>query len=326
MSGDDVGEPTVIDTDGTGVRVSSPNKVVFPETGHTKLDLVNYYLTVGAGALRGVRSRPTVMKRFPHGASGDWFFQKRVPKNRPDWLRATTVTFPSGRSADELCPVDVAHLVWAVNLGCIDFNPWPTRSWEPNLPDEFRVDLDPQPGVAWESTVEVALQVKQLLDECAMTSWPKTSGSRGFHIYVRIPPRHPFAVVRACALAMAREIERRVPDLATSAWFKADRGDKVFIDYNQNARDRTVASAYSVRPTPNAQVSAPLEWSEVPTCSLSDFTLDTMAERWAKHGDLHAGIDDAVCSLDPLLELARKDEDLGLKDAPWPPNYPKSGR
>ncbi len=308
------------------VRVSNPSKVFFSAGGLTKLDLVRYYIDVGAGALRGVRSRPTVMKRFPDGAEGDHFFQKRVPANRPDWLQTAVVAFPSGRTAEELCPVDVAHIVWAVNLGCIDLNPWAIRKWDLEHPDELRIDLDPQPGVPFEDVRRVALEVREVLDEHGMVGFPKTSGSRGIHVNVRIHTRWGFTEVRRAALALAREVERRLPGTATSKWWKEERGDAVFLDYNQNARDRTVASAYSVRPSPHAYVSAPLEWDEVPDAEIPDFTIATVAERFASGVDPDAAIDDTAYSLEPLLDLAERDEREGLGDAPWPPNFPKAER
>ncbi|MFP3901904.1 MAG: DNA polymerase domain-containing protein [Acidimicrobiia bacterium] len=313
-----------LEVDGHPVRLSNPDKVFFPERGETKLDLARYYLAVADGALRGVRSRPTVLKRFPNGATGDFFYQKRVPaKGRPQWLTTCTVTFPSGRTADELCPVDTAHIVWAVNLGCLDLNPWPVRSWDTDHPDELRIDLDPQPGVPWDHVRRVALTVRDVLDEQGLIGWPKTSGNRGMHINVRIVARWDFFQARRAALALAREVERRHPDIATSKWWKEERGERVFIDYNQNARDRTVASAYSVRATPDARVSAPLTWDEVPDAELGDFTLASVPARYERIGDPHAGIDDASGSLDGLLALSRRDEEQGLGDAPWPPSFPK---
>jgi bifunctional non-homologous end joining protein LigD len=303
------------------VKISNPGKVFFPEIGVTKLDLVQYYLAVAEGAMRGVQSRPTVMKRFVNGASGEFFFQKRVPDNRPEWMETVTVSFPSGRTATELCPVDIAHVVWAVNLGCIDLNPWPVRQWDTDHPDELRVDLDPQPGVGWEAVQEVALGVKDVLSEHGLVGFPKTSGSRGIHINVRIAPQWDFTEVRRAALALAREVERRLPVIATSKWWKEERGDRVLLDYNQNARDRTVASVYSVRPVPDARVSCPVTWDEVPTVTLDQFTIASMPSRYAALGDVGAGIDDVAYSLEPLLALAAADEAGGLGDAPWPPHF-----
>ena len=313
-----------VEVDGIPVRVSNPDKVFFPARGETKLDLVHYYLAVGEGALRGVYERPTVLKRFPDGALGEPFFQKRVPEKRPEWLETVTVSFPSGRSADELCPVNVAHLVWAMNLGCLDLNPWPVRRGDVDHPDELRVDLDPQPGLPFESVRRVAGVVHDVLDAHALVGFPKTSGSRGIHVNIRIEPRWDFTEVRRAALALARAVEREVPDLATSKWWKEERGDRVFIDYNQNARDRTVASAYSVRNNAEGRVSCPLEWHEVADVEPSDFTLATVPARYASLGDPGAGIDDAVGSLEPLLELAARDEHDGLGDEPWPPHFPKA--
>ncbi len=313
-----------IDVDGTPVRVSNPDKVYFPARGDTKLDLVNYYLAVGPGALRGVFERPTVLKRFPDGALGEPFFQKRVPEKRPEWLETVRVHFPSGRSADELCPVDVAHIIWAVNLGCLDLNPWPVRRTDVDSPDELRVDLDPQPGVPFAAVRDVAGVVHEVLDAHGLVGFPKTSGSRGIHVNIRIEARWDFTEVRRAALALARAVEREVPDLATSKWWKEERGDRVFLDYNQNARDRTVASAYSVRNNAEGRVSCPLEWDEVDDVDPSDLTLATVPARYAAIGDPAAAIDESVGSLEPLLELAARDEAEGLGDEPWPPHFPKA--
>jgi DNA ligase D len=315
---------TEVEVDGRTVRVSNPDKVFFSARGETKLDLVRYYIAVGDGALRGVYERPTMLKRYPDGAEGEFFYQKRVPeKGRPDWLETVTVHFPSGRSAEELCPVDVAHVVWAVNLGCLDLNPWPVRRHDVDHPDELRVDLDPQPGVPWSAVREVAMEVHAVLTEHGMLGFPKTSGSRGFHVNVRIQPQWDFLEVRRAALALAREVERRMPMVATSAWWKEERGERVFIDYNQNARDRTVASVYSVRANPEGRVSCPVGWDEVPDVEPADFTIATVPARYASIGDPGASIDDVEHSLEPLLELARRDEAGGLGDAPWPPHFPK---
>ncbi len=312
-----------IDVDGRAVRLSNPEKMFFPARGETKLDLAQYYIAVGEGALRGVRERPTVLKRYPNGANGDFFFQKRVPANAPDWLQTVTVTFPSGNTAVELCPTDVAHIVWAVNLGCLDLNPWPVRRSDVDHPDELRVDLDPQPGASWDDVRRVALCVREVLADNGLIGWPKTSGSRGIHVNVRIVPRHDFIAVRRAAVALAREVERRMPDHATAKWWKEERGDRVFMDYNQNARDRTVASAYSVRANALGRVSAPLTWDEVPDCELDDFTIATVPSRVAAIGDPHAAIDDSAGELENLLELAARDERNGLGDAPWPPHFAK---
>src|SRR6266511_2177488 len=313
---------TVIEVAGREVRLSNPDKVFFPKAGHTKLDLANYYVDAAEAALIHVRERPTTMKRFVDGAAGDFFFQKRVPKGAPEWLQTATVHFPSGRSARELVANDAAHLVWAVNLGVIDFNPWPVRRADLDHPDELRVDLDPTPGVAFDEVRKVALVVREALEEHGLSGFPKTSGSRGIHVNVRIEPEHDFTEVRRAALALAREVERRVPKLATSKWWKEERHG-VFVDYNQNARDRTVASAYSVRPVPDARVSAPLEWDEVADAEPAELRLDTVPERLRRRGDPSADIDDHAGSLDPLLELAARDEREGLGDAPWPPHFRK---
>ena len=307
---------------GREVSISNPRKVYFPETGHTKLDLVNYYLAVADGALRGAGGRPMALKRFVDGAAGQPFFQKRAPDNLPDWIRTATLTFPSGRTADEIVIDEAAGLAWVVNLGCIDLNPHPVRADDLDHPDELRVDLDPVPGVPWDHIRQVALATRDALEAVGLVGWPKTSGSRGIHINVRIEPRWTYPEVRRAALALARDVERRVPDLATSKWWKEERHG-VFLDYNQNAKDRTVASAYSIRPLPDARVSAPLAWDEVPTVEAEAFTIDTVPARYAAIGDPGTGIDDAVGSLDALLELSRKDEAKGLGDAPWPPNYAK---
>ncbi len=314
---------TIVEVAGREVKVTNPDKVFFSARGETKLDLVRHYLLVGEGALRGVHLRPTVLKRFPDGADGKMFFQKRVPKSRPDWLQTATVAFPSGRTAEELCPTDLAHVVWAVNLGCLDLNPWAVRRFDLEHPDELRVDLDPQPGVPFAAVRAVAAVVNDVLAEHGLVGWPKTSGSRGIHVNVRIVASWDFLEVRRAALALAREVERRIPELATSKWWKEERGDRVFLDYNQNARDRTVASVYSVRSNPEARVSAPFRWDELDAVELGDFTLASMPARWADVGDLEAPMDDQAFSLRPLLELAARDEAGGLGDAPWPPNFPK---
>jgi DNA ligase D-like protein (predicted polymerase) len=307
---------------GREVAVSNPDKVYFPETGYTKLDLVRYFIAVADGALVGVRGRPMALKRFVDGAAREPFFQKRAPENRPDWLRTATLTFPSGRTADELVIDEAAGLAWVANLGCLDLNPHPVRAEDLDHPDELRVDLDPVPGVPWSQIREVALVAREALEAVGLTGWPKTSGSRGIHINVRIEPRWTFPHVRRAALALARDIERRAPSLATSKWWKEERHG-VFIDYNQNAKDRTVASAYSVRPTPDARVSFPLRWEEVPDVVAEDFTLATVPVLFAARGDAGAGIDAAAGSLEGLLELSARDEREGLGDAPWPPNYAK---
>jgi DNA ligase D-like protein (predicted polymerase) len=309
---------------GREVRVSNPSKLYFSRAAQlTKLELVQYYLSVAAGALRGIRDRPLVLKRFVNGAEGEAFYQKRAPDKRPDWLRTVTLAFPSGRTAEEIVVDDPAGLAWIVNLGCIELHPHPVRSAALEQPDELRVDLDPGPGVAWDDVRRVALEVKALLDEHGLASWPKTSGSRGMHVYVRIQPRWSFTEVRRAALALSREIERRLPAIATSKWWKEERHG-VFLDYNQNAKDRTTCAAYSVRPLPDARVSTPLGWAEVPDCDAADFTVATVPRRFAERGDPHAEIDRVAGSLEPLLELAARDEAAGLGDAPWPPHFQKA--
>jgi DNA ligase D len=315
--------PVAIEVDGRTVTVSNPTKVFFSTRGETKLDLVRYYLAVGPGALGGVLERPTVLKRYPNGAEGEFFYQKRVPPQRPSWLQTVTVSFPSGRHAEELCPIDVAHIIWAVNLGCLDLNPWPVRRGDVDHPDELRVDLDPQPGVPFDHVRRVAMEVRQVLGEHRLQGFPKTSGSRGIHVNVPIEPHWDFTGVRRAALALAREVERRMPEMATSAWWKEQRGQKVFIDYNQNARDRTVASAYSVRANPEGRVSCPIEWDEVPDVEPAELTIATVPARFAERGDAAAGLDDRRYRLDALLELAARDEAEGLGDAPWPPHFAK---
>src|SRR5512138_3095953 len=282
--------------DGREVAVSNPDKVFFPAAGITKLDLVSYYLAVADGALRGVRDRPMALKRFVDGIAGEAFFQKRAPESRPDWIDVVELRFPSGRSAREIVVRDAAQLAWVVNLGCIDLNPHPVRARDLEHPDELRVDLDPVPGVAWDQLRRVAAIVHDVLRDHGLEGWPKTSGSRGIHVYARIAPRWTFAEVRAAALALAREVERRAPSLATSKWWKEERHG-VFVDYNQNAKDRTIASAYSVRPTPDARVSAPVTWEELESCDPADFTVRTVPERFARAGDPSAGIDGAVGAL-----------------------------
>jgi DNA ligase D len=312
-----------VEVDGRVVSVTNPDKVFFSARGETKLDLVLYYRSVGEGALRGVRERPTVLKRYPNGAEGDFFYQKRVPENRPGWIETVTVSFPSGRSASELCPTDVAHVLWAANLGCLDLNPWPVRRDDVDHPDELRIDLDPQPGVPFDAVKVTALEARLVLEEYGLAGYPKTSGSRGMHINVRIEPRFGFTEVRRAALALAREVERRMPDIVTTAWWKEQRGPRVFIDYNQNARDRTVASAYSVRANPEGRVSCPLEWEEVLDVEPEDLTIATVPSRFSERGDAAASIDDRSFDLATLLELARRDEAEGLGDAPWPPHFAK---
>ncbi|WP_394824640.1 DNA polymerase domain-containing protein [Pendulispora albinea] len=309
--------------DGHDIQVTNPSKPYFTkETRLTKLELVRYYLAVAGGALGGIRGRPIVLKRFVDGAEGEAFYQKRAPEKRPPWLRTVTLSFPSGRTAEEIVVDDAAGLAWIVNLGCIELHPHPVRAEHLEHPDELRIDLDPGPGVPWSDVRRVALEVHALLEEKKLTGWPKTSGSRGMHINVRLEPRWGFTDVRRAALALSREIERRAPQIATSKWWKEERHG-VFLDYNQNAKDRTTCSAYSVRPLPDARVSTPLEWSEVADCDPADFTVLTVPARFAQRGDPHAKMDDYAGSLEPLLELAERDDASGLGDAPWPPHFRK---
>ncbi|GEJ56007.1 hypothetical protein AMYX_07480 [Anaeromyxobacter diazotrophicus] len=312
----------VLELEGREVAISNPDKLYFPAAGITKLELVRYYLAVKEGALRGVRDRPMALKRYVDGAEGEAFFQKRAPASRPPWVDVVELRFPSGRSAQEIVVRDAAQLAWVVNLGCIDLHPHPVRAGDLDHPDELRVDLDPVPGVPWSQVREVALLAREVLAEHGLTGWPKTSGSRGMHVYARLLPRWTYQEVRAAALALAREVERRAPALATSKWWKEERHG-VFLDYNQNAKDRTVASAYAVRPTPDARVSTPLSWDEVPGCDPAAFTLRTVPARLAERGDPGAGIDAAPGSLEPLLALAARQRADGQGDAPWPPHYAK---
>jgi bifunctional non-homologous end joining protein LigD len=316
------GKYIILEAAGREIRLSNPGKVYFPKPGWTKLDLARYYLDVGDATVRQLRDRPTVMKRFVNGIEEEPIWQKRVPQKIPEWLQTATVAFPSGRTAEELVANDAAHLVWAVNLGVIDFNPWPARRADLDHPDELRVDLDPTPEAGWDDVRRVAMVVRDVLADHALRGYPKTSGSRGIHVYVRIETRWDFLGVRRAALALAREVERRVPELATSKWWKEERHG-VFVDYNQNARDRTIASGYSVRPTPDARVSTYLEWGEVPDVEAGDLRLDTVPQRLREGGDPAATIDHAPGSLGALLELADRDESEGLGDAPWPPHFPR---
>ena len=308
---------------GHEVRITHPDKLYFSrQTKVSKLDLVRYYLSVAPGALAGIQNRPIVLKRFVNGAEGEAFYQKRAPGERPDWLRTVTLSFPSGRTAEEVVVDDAAGLAWIVNLGCIELHPHPVRSGDLDHPDELRVDLDPGPGVSWADVRTVALEVKSFLGEMGLRGWPKTSGSRGMHVNVRIQPRWTFSEVRRAAVALSRAVECRVPALASSKWWKEERHG-VFLDYNQNAKDRTTCSAYSVRPLPDARVSTPLDWQEVPDCEPADFTVLTVPKRFAELGDPHAGMDAAPGSLEKLLELAAEDDAAGLGDAPWPPHFRK---
>jgi DNA ligase D-like protein (predicted polymerase) len=315
-------ERELVSVAGREVPVSNPGKVLFPAAGYTKRDLVRYFLIVAEGALRAAGGRPNVLVRYPDGIDAPFFYQKRAPASRPPWIEVVTLRFPSGRSAEEVVPREAAALVWMANLACLELHPHPVRAEDLDHPDELRVDLDPVPGVAWDQVRAVAGEVRATLADFGLSGWPKTSGSRGLHVYVRIEQRWTFGEVRRAALAFAREVERRVPALATSKWWKEERHG-VFLDYNQNAKDRTIAAAYSVRPTPDARVSAPLAWEEIPECDPRDFTMVTMPARFARSGDLHAGMDDERCSLDSLLELSARHERDGLGDAPWPPHYRK---
>jgi bifunctional non-homologous end joining protein LigD len=312
----------ILEIAGREVAISNPGKIYFPEAGITKLELVQYYLAVAEGALRGVRDRPMQLKRYVDGIGGEPFYQKRAPASRPPWIDVVELRFPSGRSAEEIVVRDPAQLAWVVNLGCVDLHPHPVRAGDVEHPDELRVDLDPVPDVSWEQVRAVALLAREVLSEHGLTGWPKTSGSRGIHVYARIAPRFTFPEVRQAALALAREVERRAPQLATSKWWKEERHG-VFLDYNQNAKDRTIASAYSVRPRPDARVSTPVSWDELPSCEPADFTLRTVPERLARIGDPGAGIDQAVASLDSLLELSARQRADGQGDAPWPPHFAK---
>ena len=313
----------LLSIDGREVRITHPQKAYFSRgVTLTKLELVEYYLSVAPAAVAGIRDRPIVLKRFVHGAEGEPFYQKRAPEKRPEWLRTVTLSFPSGRTAEEIVVDDAAGLAWVVNLGCIELHPHPVRTGDLDHPDELRIDLDPGPGVVWDDVRRVAMEAKALLEDVGLRGWPKTSGSRGMHINVRIHPRWTFTEVRRAALAFSREVERRVPTLATSKWWKEERRG-VFLDYNQNAKDRTTCSAYSVRPLPDARVSTPLRWDEIPDCDPADFTVATVPARLSSLGDPNDGMDGAAGSLETLLELAARDEAAGLGDAPWPPHFQK---
>jgi bifunctional non-homologous end joining protein LigD len=316
-------EKILVDAGGREVAISNPGKILFPKAGHSKLDLVRYYLAVAPGALRGSGGRPNMMVRYPDGIAGEFFYQKRAPASRPSWIEVAALRFPSGRSAEEVVPRDAASLAWLANLACLELHPHPVRAEDLDHPDELRIDLDPVPGVRWSTVRKVARVVQSTLDDFRLTGWPKTSGKRGIHVAVRISPEWTYDEVRRAALALSREVERRAPKLATTKWWKEERHG-VFLDYNQNAKDRTVAGAYSVRPTENAQVSAPLAWGEVDDAEPADFTLATMPKRFAKLGDRHEGIDDHPASLEALLELSARHERDGQGDAPWPPHYRKA--
>ncbi len=312
----------LLEVDGREVKVSNPDKIFFPAHNITKLQLVEYFIAVGSGALNGALNRPTTLHRFPDGVGGEDFYQKRIPKHRPDWIESTTIRFPSGRSAEMLRVVDVAHIAWAINLGCLEINPWPVRATDVDHPDELRIDLDPTPEISFTDVRDVTLVLKEVLDEHGLTGWPKTSGKRGMHVLVRVVPEWEFTDVRRGALAIAREVERRAPGIATTAWWKEERVG-VFLDFNQNARDRTVASAYSVRPLEDARVSFPIKWDMVAAVEPEDFTVLTVPDLFAANGDAHAGIDASIAPLDSVLEMALEDERGGLGDAPWPPHFPK---
>jgi len=316
------GAPELFAVDGHEIAISNPNKVLFPKPGYTKLDLVRYYLAVAEGALRGAGGRPNVLVRYPNGIGAEFFYQKRAPASRPPWMEVVSLKFPSGRSADEVVPRDAAALAWMANLACLELHPHPVRADDLDHPDELRVDLDPVPGVTWAQLREVAAVVEATLKDFGLTGWPKTSGSRGLHVMVRIQRRWGFDQVRRAALALAREVERRAPAVATSKWWKEERHG-VFVDYNRNAKDGTVAAAYSVRPTPDARVSAPMTWDEMSSADPEEFTLATMPGRFVEIGDRHAAIDDHAGSIESLLELSARHEREGLSDAPWPPHYRK---
>jgi DNA ligase D-like protein (predicted polymerase) len=334
-----VSEVTIVDAGGRDLRVSNPDRVIFPATDRsvpvTKLDIVNYYLAVGDGIMRALARRPTTLERWPQGVypgivlstrekgGGDAFFQKRIPRGAPDYAQTATIEFPSGRTADEVCPTEIAVVAWAAQMGTITFHPWPVRSEDLSHPDELRIDLDPQPGTDFADAVRVAAEARVLLKELGYIGFPKTSGGRGVHIYVRIESRWSFTDVRHAAIAFGRELQRRLPGEVTTSWWKEERGEKIFVDYNQNARDRTIASAYSVRPKPGAPVSAPLSWEELSHVAPEDFTVATMPARFAEVGDRHAAIDDAAYSLDPLLDMYERDLAEGREDMPYPPDYPK---
>ncbi|MEV1007394.1 non-homologous end-joining DNA ligase [Streptomyces sp. NPDC049881] len=314
-----------LDVGGRTVRLSHPDRVYFPERGFTKLDLARYYIAVGDGVVRALRGRPTTLERYPEGVTGESFFQKRAPKNLPSWIPTGRIAFPSGRYADEICPDETAAVVWAANLGCLTFHPWPVRRDDTEHPDELRIDLDPQPGTDYADAVRTALDLREVLDGLGLRGWPKTSGGRGLHVFVPIAPRWTFPQVRRAAIAIGRELERRAPDRVTTAWWKEERGERIFVDYNQTARDRTVASAYSVRPTPRATVSAPLRWDEVPDARPGDFDLASMPGRFAEVGDVHADMEGEAFVLDAALDLAARDErEHGLGDLPYPPEHPKA--
>jgi DNA ligase D len=313
-----------VEVSGHTVRLSSPDRVMFPQRGFTKKDVFDYYLAVGDAILRALHQRPTTLQRFPEGIEGEMFFQKRVPtRGVPRWLETAQIAFPSGRTAEELCPVDLAHVAWAAQMGTVVFHPWPVRRENPDHPDELRIDLDPQPGTDFANAAEAAGELRAVLGDLGVTGWPKTSGGRGVHVYLRIQPRWTFVEVRRAVIALARELERRRPDLVTTSWWKEERGTRVFVDFNQMARDRTIACAYSLRANARATASTPVRWDELPDVDPDDFDLRTVPERFAKIGDPHAGIDDNPWDITPLLEWAERDERDGLGDMPYPPDHPK---
>ena len=313
-----------IEIAGHTVRLSSPDKICFPRPGYTKRDVFEYYLAVGDGIMRALRERPTTLQRFPDGIEGEMFFQKRIPtRGVPDWIQTATIKFPSMRTAEELCPADLAHVAWAAQMGTIVFHPWPVRGTAPDNPDELRIDLDPQPGTDFGDVVATAEVVHEVLADLGWSGFPKTSGGRGVHVYVRIAPQWSFVEVRRAAIALAREVERRRPDRITTAWWKEERGERVFLDYNQTARDRTIACAYSLRANARATVSAPVTWDELPDVEPDDFDLRTMPPRFAKLGDPHAAIDDVAHDITPLLDWSARDEKAGQGDLPYPPDHPK---
>ncbi|MFF3393929.1 non-homologous end-joining DNA ligase [Streptomyces sp. NPDC002669] len=313
-----------LEADGRTVRLSHPDKVYFPQKGYTKRDVAEYFLAVGPGITRALRDRPTTLQRFVDGVDGESFYQKRAPKNLPDWIPTAEVTFPSGRTADEIRPTGLAAVIWAANLGTLTFHPWPVRGTDTDHPDELRIDLDPQPGTDYADAVRAAHELRAVLDDHGLRGWPKTSGGRGIHVLVPIEPRWTFTEVRRATIAAGRELERRMPDRVTTAWWKEERGERIFVDYNQAARDRTIASAYSVRARPHAPVSAPLRWTELDDAEPRDFDIRTMPGRCAEEGDVHADLDEHAFRLDGLLELADRDErERGLGDLPYPPDHPK---
>ncbi|MFC8453655.1 non-homologous end-joining DNA ligase [Kitasatospora sp. NPDC057223] len=319
------GKAVELDVAGRSVRLSNPDKVYFPERGYTKLDVAQYYLAVAEGVLRGLRERPTTLQRFPDGVDGEFFYQKRAPKGLPEWLPTARISFPSGRSADEICPTEPAAVLWAANLGCLTFHPWPVRRADTEHPDELRIDLDPQPGTDFHDAVRAAHELRALLAEHGMRGWPKTSGGRGLHVYVPVEPRWTFTDCRHAVIALGRELERRMPGQVTTAWWKEERGEKIFVDYNQMARDRTIASAYSLRARPGATASTPLHWEELDDASPEDFDLRTVPARFAEVGDLQAGMDGQAFALDPLLELyERQAQEEGMGELPYPPDHPKA--